>query len=262
MSYPPVLWFVTNNYNDNLALFSLHLFSVPEAYTGLGRRTERVIAGQGVKIAACPLMSEAGVAHGAGIAPHMDIAITVNISINTNTDIKAIESQSLMIVRRLKRRCDPWVDKTLLSQIEVLGSISLTLIYDASPRPVVHKWCIVASMRFSERYHKTLRSDVFSGNKINMNEDTHQIHNVITRVALSRNNNRRDDVWNTSLTSDESYDWCHPCILPIAWPWWFVLWCLHLISAFVIERITVNKKEEYHNAFPSFLKWILSHHVL
>ena len=48
-----------------------------------------------------------------------------------------------------------------------LGSISLTLIYNASPRPVVHKWCIVATMRFSERYHKSLCScDVLSGNKI------------------------------------------------------------------------------------------------
>ena len=101
--------------------------------------------------------------------------------------------------------------------VVVLGSISLTLIYDTSPRPIVHKWCIVATMRFSEKYHITVRScNVFSGNKIDINKVAHQIHNVIMCVTLSRNNNRLNDVWSTSLKATRRT--IDACILPISWP--------------------------------------------
>ena len=58
------------------------------------------------------------------------------------------------------------------------GSISLTstctCTYNASPRPIIHKGCIVATTCFSKRYHKTLHScDKFSENKTVMIEDKH-----------------------------------------------------------------------------------------
>ena len=50
-----------------------------------------------------------------------------------------------------------------------------------------------------------------------MNKDTNQIHNVNMRIS-SRNNNRRNDVWGTSLTNGASHNHCHTCILPITRP--------------------------------------------